>query len=98
MHKSTCRSYCHNYDFAFSIARSAIAFDLVFFPAFEIPFMVFLMNMNPLTADITSDITAAQSIVTILWDTEPRTMETGTKMITSRKKASNVDLKLFPID
>lgn len=51
--------------FTFSIARSDIVIDLVF-SAFEISFTELLMNMIPMVADSTSEITAAQSIVTIL--------------------------------
>ena len=41
-------------------------------------------------------MTAAQSMVTILFDTAAITMDAGTNMITSLKSARIVDFTLFP--
>ena len=43
-------------------------------------------------------MSALQSIVTILWLADARITEAGTKTITSRRSAKNVDFPLFPTD
>ena len=48
--------------------------------------------------DITSLISEAQSMVTMLWLVSARIIEEGTKTITSRSRASSMDLPLFPRD
>ena len=49
-------------------------------------------------AAITSDMTAAQSIVTILLEIVAIMIDAGTNINTSRSNARTVDFKLFPID
>ena len=51
-----------------------------------------------MTEEIISDITAAHNIETMFWVMVAIRMETGTKIMTSRNKASIVDFRLFPID
>ena len=53
-------------------------------------------NRKPATAAITSEMTAAQSMVTILFDTAAITMDVGTNMMTSLRSARMVDFTLFP--
>ena len=68
---------------------------------YKLPFIFLISARRKITATTneTASLTSAlQSIVTIFWLTAARIIEDGTKIITSRRRASKVDFPLFPID